>query len=61
MNAKIVTGKSQKTGKEYKCIEVKVGAYTGRLFPTPAEIAYLEMYLQKQAHEDFISPLTAEE
>lgn len=53
MNAKIVSSTSKKTGKPYKCIEVKVGAYTGRLFPTPAEVAYLEMYLKEQAYEDF--------
>lgn len=53
MNAKIVTGTSKKTGRQYKCIEVKVGAYAGRLFPTPAEVAYLEMYLTDKAHKDF--------
>lgn len=53
MNAKIVEATSKKTGKPYKCIEVKVGAYSGRLFPTPAEVAYLEMYLTNQAHKDF--------
>lgn len=61
MDAKIVESTSKKTGKPYKCIQVKVGVYEGRLFPTPAEVAYLEKYLTEKAHEDFSSSLSAED
>lgn len=61
MNAKIVESVSKKTGKPYKCIEVKVGAYTGRLFPSPAEVAYLEMYLKDKAYEDFDKAVSSED
>lgn len=50
---KITTAKSQKTGKDYTCLTVKIGDYEGRLFPTPGEVAYIRMLQKDGAHKDF--------
>lgn len=49
----IKTAKSNKTGKVYTFIEVAIGEYVGRLFPTPGEIAYIKLLKEQKAHEDF--------
>lgn len=50
---KIGTGKSNKTGKEYKYLQVTIGEYEGRLFPTKAECAYIQSLMREDAHKDF--------
>lgn len=52
MNASIINGTS-KAGKPYEALQVKIGLYEARLFPSPAELAYIKAYLSKAAHDDF--------
>lgn len=61
MDARIIKATSKKTGREYKCIEIKVGVYSARIYPTPAEIAYLEEYLKDKAYEDFDKGTSSED
>lgn len=49
---KIKTGKSKK-GNEYSYLEIKIGAYEGRLFPTPGELELLRIYQKDVAHKEF--------
>lgn len=59
MKATVKTGTftSKKTQKDYDYVEVTIGVYTGRLFPSPAEMAYIKSLEQNQAHEDFKNDL----
>lgn len=41
----IVEGISKKTKNPYKCLEVRVGEYSARIFPTKIELLYLENIL----------------
>lgn len=41
----IVEGISKKTKNAYKCLEVRVGEYSARIFPTKIELLYLENIL----------------
>lgn len=50
---KIGTAKSNKTGKNYSYIQVIIGDYEGRLYPTKAEVAYIKLLSEKEAHQDF--------
>lgn len=54
INCKIVQLKSKKTGKDFKALEIKVGVYRSLVFPTSAEIEYIEAYLRQEAHKDFV-------
>lgn len=52
MDVKIVKGTS-KAGREYECIQVKIGEYETRVFPSRAEIAYIKGLLRDKAHKEF--------
>ena len=48
------TGKSKKTGEEFKCFQLIAGSFSTLIFPrSKIEYEYLENYLNKSAHEDF--------
>lgn len=49
---KILTAKSKK-GNDYSYLQVKIGAYEGRLFPTPGELELIRIYQRESAHKDF--------
>lgn len=53
MNIKIVNGISQKSGNPYEALEVRIGEYTARLFPTKIEMLYIKQQLKDQAHDEF--------
>lgn len=38
-----------KAGKDYNYLEVKIGEYSARLFPTPIEQKYIANILEKNA------------
>lgn len=50
---KIGTAKSKKTGKDYKFLQITIGEYEGRLYPTKAEIAYIQSLVTDDVHKDF--------
>lgn len=54
MDVKVINGTS-KSGKSYKCLEVQIGVYKGRFFPSPAELAYIESQLATKAYQEFIN------
>lgn len=41
----IIEGISKKTKNPYKALEVRVGEYSARIFPTKIELLYLENIL----------------
>lgn len=47
------TGKSKKTGKEFTCLELKIGNYSHLFFPTPIEKEYILKRVTEQAHNEF--------
>lgn len=49
---KLITAKSKK-GNDYTYLLVKIGAYEGRLYPTPGEIELIRIYQKESAHKDF--------
>lgn len=49
---KIITAKSKK-GNDYTCLQVKIGEYEARLFPSKCECAYIKSLIQENAHKDF--------
>lgn len=57
---KLGTGKG-KTGKDYNYIEVTIGAYQGRLFPSPAEFEYLKSLRDRKARDDFQESMREDE
>lgn len=50
---KIGTAKSKKTGKEYSYLQVTIGDYEGRLFPSKAECSYIQSLMRQDARQDF--------
>lgn len=50
---KQVTGKSKKTGKDFKAIELTIGLYHTLLFPSDIEMDYLVRLNEEAAHADF--------
>lgn len=57
---KIMTGKSKK-GNDYQFLQVKIGAYEGRLFPTPGELELIRIYQKEAAHKDFKNAVETDE
>lgn len=52
MQVKVVNGTS-KNGKSYSAIQVTIGEYEARLFPSRAEMAYIKSYISEKSHKDF--------
>lgn len=52
-NLRVVSGVGKTSKKEYEALEVKIGEYSARLFPTKIEILYIKNILKKQAQEEF--------
>lgn len=55
-----MTGKSKK-GNDYQFLQVKIGAYEGRLFPTPGELELIRIYQKEAAHKDFKNAVETDE
>ena len=53
IKAEIYKGKT-KAGKDYKAIKITVGVFTKLIFPTAAEMAYVEQYLTDKAYDEFV-------
>lgn len=45
VSIQIVEGISKKTKNPYKCLEIQVGDYSARVFPTKIELLYIESIL----------------
>lgn len=52
MQVKVINGIS-KSGKNYSALQVTIGEYEARLFPTRAEMAYIKSFIRDNAHKDF--------
>lgn len=53
-------GTSKKTGKEFTCLQLKIGEYTTLLFPTPIERQYILNIVKQEARDEFAEGLENE-
>jgi hypothetical protein len=53
-------GTSKKTGKEFTCLQLRVGEYTTLLFPTPIERQYILDIVKREQREEFAEGLENE-
>lgn len=54
MKPKVTIEKGKtKQGRDYEFVQVTIGEYQARLFPTKGELGYLHLLAQKEAHKEF--------